>query len=174
MCSGRWRFSIGVSLLQLHVIALVAIIAIGTPVAYCLERFTAASSPSEALGNAAVADAAGNGSPAERYGPYSSVGHLAEAVGVILTQTPRRRLPRRDFRSDPRLHPRRQIRFQGSRPRDRTDVPDFGQDVMVTFWRITMPLSRLGLIVGIAIAWVRVVGEFGIVLIMASFPRGSA
>jgi molybdate/tungstate transport system permease protein len=35
-----------------------------------------------------------------------------------------------------------------------------------------MPLARLGLAAGIALAWVRALGEFGIVLILAYYPQG--
>jgi molybdate/tungstate transport system permease protein len=37
---------------------------------------------------------------------------------------------------------------------------------------VTVPLARLGIAVGLAIAWVRALGEFGIVLIVAYFPQG--
>ncbi len=40
------------------------------------------------------------------------------------------------------------------------------------FLRITLPLARAGLAAGLALAWVRAVGELGIVLIIAYFPQG--
>lgn len=41
-----------------------------------------------------------------------------------------------------------------------------------TFWSITFPVASRGLGAGLALAWVRVVGEFGVVMIFAYFPQG--
>lgn len=40
------------------------------------------------------------------------------------------------------------------------------------FWRVTLPLSRLGLAVAFSIAWVRTIGEFGAVVVTAYYPSG--
>ncbi len=40
------------------------------------------------------------------------------------------------------------------------------------FWRITLPLSRLGLAVALSLAWVRALGEFGAVMVTSYFPAG--
>jgi molybdate/tungstate transport system permease protein len=40
------------------------------------------------------------------------------------------------------------------------------------FFRITLKLARTGIAAGLALAWVRTVGELGIVLIIAYFPQG--
>ncbi|HET9147007.1 MAG TPA: ABC transporter permease subunit [Acetobacteraceae bacterium] len=40
------------------------------------------------------------------------------------------------------------------------------------FFRVALPLSRNGLAAALALAWVRAVGELGIVLIIAYFPQG--
>lgn len=40
------------------------------------------------------------------------------------------------------------------------------------FRRVTLPLARGGLAAGLVVAWVRVIGEFGIVMIFAYFPQG--
>jgi molybdate/tungstate transport system permease protein len=40
------------------------------------------------------------------------------------------------------------------------------------FWRVTLPLSRLGLAVALSIAWVRAIGEFGAVVVTAYYPSG--
>ncbi len=37
---------------------------------------------------------------------------------------------------------------------------------------MTLPLARLGLASALATAWVRALGEFGIVLIIAYYPQG--
>jgi molybdate/tungstate transport system permease protein len=40
------------------------------------------------------------------------------------------------------------------------------------FWRVTFPLSRLGLAVALSLAWVRAIGEFGAVVVTAYHPSG--
>ena len=40
------------------------------------------------------------------------------------------------------------------------------------FLRVTLPLSRLGLAVALSIAWVRAIGEFGAVVVTAYYPSG--
>jgi molybdate/tungstate transport system permease protein len=40
------------------------------------------------------------------------------------------------------------------------------------FLRVTLPLSRLGLALALSIAWVRAIGEFGAVVVTAYYPSG--
>ena len=40
------------------------------------------------------------------------------------------------------------------------------------FWRVTLPLARLGLAAALGFAWVRAIGEFGAVVITAYYPAG--
>ena len=41
-----------------------------------------------------------------------------------------------------------------------------------TFYRVTLPLAARALAAGLAITWVRIIGEFGIVMVFAYFPQG--
>ncbi|MHB8145776.1 MAG: ABC transporter permease subunit [Vulcanimicrobiaceae bacterium] len=47
-----------------------------------------------------------------------------------------------------------------------------GQPPWQVFWRITFPLARVGLAAALSLAWVRALGEFGAVLIVAYYPAG--
>jgi molybdate/tungstate transport system permease protein len=47
-----------------------------------------------------------------------------------------------------------------------------GLTPMKVFVRVTLPLSRLGLAVAVSIAWVRAIGEFGAVVVTAYYPSG--
>lgn len=47
-----------------------------------------------------------------------------------------------------------------------------GLPPMKVFLRVTLPLSRLGLAVALSIAWVRAIGEFGAVVVTAYYPSG--
>ena len=40
------------------------------------------------------------------------------------------------------------------------------------FWRVTLPLARLGLAVALSITWIRTVSEFGAVMVTAYYPSG--
>ncbi|MBV8817565.1 MAG: ABC transporter permease subunit [Acidobacteriaceae bacterium] len=47
-----------------------------------------------------------------------------------------------------------------------------GRNAWQVFWRISFPLSRLGLAVALSVAWVRAIGEFGAVAVTAYYPSG--
>jgi len=61
-----------------------------------------------------------------------------------------------------------------------TDVPvvileagrTLGASPWQRFWRLSLPLASSGLATAVALAWVRAMGEFGIVMIFAYFPQG--
>ena len=40
------------------------------------------------------------------------------------------------------------------------------------FWRVTLPLARLGLAVALSVTWIRTLGEFGAVAVTAYYPAG--
>ena len=39
-------------------------------------------------------------------------------------------------------------------------------------WRVTLPLARLGLAAAVSLAWVRALGEFGAIMVTAYYPHG--
>jgi len=47
-----------------------------------------------------------------------------------------------------------------------------GQTPAKVFFRVTLPLARVGLAVALSIAWVRAIGEFGAVVVTAYYPSG--
>jgi molybdate/tungstate transport system permease protein len=47
-----------------------------------------------------------------------------------------------------------------------------GLDRSQTFWRVTLPIARLGFAVALSLAWVRALTEFGAVVITAYYPAG--
>lgn len=47
-----------------------------------------------------------------------------------------------------------------------------GLTPLKVFLRVTLPLSRLGLGVALSLAWVRAIGEFGAVVVTAYYPSG--
>jgi len=47
-----------------------------------------------------------------------------------------------------------------------------GSRPWAVFWRVTFPLSRLGLAAAVSLAWLRALGEFGAVVVTAYYPAG--
>ncbi len=106
------------------------------------------------------------------YGPYSWIGQPLDRLGLSLTNTPSAFLLAQVYGSAPYFVVAARSAFEGV-PRELEQISlTLGQSPWRTFWRITVPLSGLGLGAGVALAWVRALGEFGIVLIVAYYPQG--
>ncbi len=106
------------------------------------------------------------------YGPYGWAGNLARSVGVELTNSASAFVIAQVYAAAPYYIIAARSAFEGVNPELEQISLTLGQTPWRTFWRVTLPLARLGIGVGIAIAWVRALGEFGIVLIIAYFPQG--
>jgi molybdate/tungstate transport system permease protein len=106
------------------------------------------------------------------YGPYGWAGSAAHRVGVELTNTPAAFVLAQVYAAAPYFIIAARSAFESVDPDLEQISLTLGRTPWETFWRVTLPLARLGLGVGIAIAWVRALGEFGIVLIIAYFPQG--
>ena len=106
------------------------------------------------------------------YGPYGSVGRFARLLGLELTNSPAAFILAQVYAAAPYYIIAARAAFEGVDPDLEQIAATLGKTPWITFWRVTLPLARLGLGVGIAIAWVRALGEFGIVLIIAYFPQG--
>jgi molybdate/tungstate transport system permease protein len=106
------------------------------------------------------------------YGPYSALGRAAGALGLDLTNTPAAFLLAQIYASAPYYVLAARAAFEGV-PREYEDIArTLGRGPWHTFWHVSLPLARLGLATGLALAWVRALGEFGIALIVAYYPQG--
>ncbi len=106
------------------------------------------------------------------YGPYSMFGGPLGRLGLSLTNTPQAFLLAQIYASAPYYIIAARSAFEGV-PRELEQISlTLGQSSWRTFWRITVPLAALGIGAGVALAWVRALGEFGIVLIIAYYPQG--
>jgi molybdate/tungstate transport system permease protein len=106
------------------------------------------------------------------YGPNSWVGHAAGGLGIELTNTPVAFVLAQVYAAAPYYIIAARSAFEAVDPELEQISLTLGYAPWATFWRVTVPLARLGIAVGLAIAWVRALGEFGIVLIVAYFPQG--
>jgi molybdate/tungstate transport system permease protein len=156
-------------------LALLVIVAIGTPLSYWLAR---SSFYGKAVVEALVLlplltpPLAMGILLAMFYGPYSWVGRAAGALGIELTNTPAAFVLAQVYAAAPYFVVAARSAFEAVDPELEQISLTLGKSAWQTFWYVTVPLARLGLVAGIAIAWVRALGEFGIVLIIAYFPQG--
>ncbi len=106
------------------------------------------------------------------YGPYGWLGRPLGHLGLELTNTPAAFVLAQVYSSAPYFVVAARAAFEGV-PRELEQMSfSLGQSALRTFARITLPLSALGLAAALALAWVRALGEFGVVLIIAYYPQG--
>lgn len=166
--------SIGVSL-GYSLISLVLIVAFGTPLAWWLARHSfpgkrvleaiillALLTPPLAMGILLTT----------LFGPYGRVGRLVEHTGVELTNSAPAFVLAQFYGGLPYYVVAARAAFEGVSRQLEHIALTLGKSPWQTFWLVSMPLARLGLAAGIALAWVRAFGEFGIVLILAYYPQG--
>ncbi|WP_234052926.1 MULTISPECIES: molybdenum ABC transporter permease [unclassified Xanthobacter] len=156
-------------------LAMVIIILLGTPLAWWLARSRARGkwiadvllllpllSPPLALGILL----------ASFYGPYGPAGALLSHAGLVLSNNPPAFILATCYGAGPYFVIAARSAFEG--------VPLELEEVGLTLGRgpvelvalVTLPLAAPGLLMALAVAWVRAVGEFGIVLVVAYFPQG--
>jgi molybdate/tungstate transport system permease protein len=166
--------AIGISL-SYSLVALVLIVALGTPLAWWLARHSfhgkwvleaiilqALLTPPLAMGILLTT----------LYGPYGLVGRLVAHAGVELTNSAPAFVLAQFYGALPYYVVAARAAFEGV-PRELEHIAlTLGKSPWQTFWLVSLPMARLGLAAGIALAWVRALGEFGIVLILAYYPQG--
>lgn len=106
------------------------------------------------------------------YGPYGWLGAWLNQWGLSLTNTGPAFVLAQVYASAPYYVVGARAAFEGV-PADLEQIArTLGDTPPRVFRRVTLPLSLLGLGAALSIAWVRALGEFGVVLIMAYFPQG--
>lgn len=109
---------------------------------------------------------------ASLYGPYGPAGALAGRVGLVLTNTAPAFVLAQIYAAMPYYVVALRAAFEAV-PRELEDIAlTLGKERWQVFFEVSLPMARLGLAAGLALAWVRALGEFGIVLIVAYFPHG--
>lgn len=109
---------------------------------------------------------------ASLYGPYSAAGALLGRVGLVLTNTAPAFVLAQVYGAMPYYVLTARAAFEAV-PRELEDIAlTLGKERWQVFLEVSLKLARLGIAAGLALAWVRALGEFGIVLIIAYFPHG--
>lgn len=155
--------------------ALGIVLVLGTPLAFWLARYRFRGhalvdalllvpllTPSLAMGILLIST----------YGPNASLGRLAEQLGLSLTNTPAAFVLAQVYASAPYYVLGARAAFKVVPPGLEEAARTLGDSPWRIFWRVTLPLAGVELGVATAIAWVRALGEFGIVLIVAYHPQG--
>jgi molybdate/tungstate transport system permease protein len=168
-----WR-AIATSLIG-GAIAVVLIALFGTPLAFYLARRSGrAATVAEALVliPALMPTLALGILLATIYGPAAPAGALFARAGLILTNSPAAFVLAALYAALPTYI----IAARAALASVPTAYEDIARTLGDTPWRvatrITLPLARHGLAAALALCWVRALGEFGIVLILAYYPAG--
>ncbi|SFM97790.1 molybdate/tungstate transport system permease protein [Izhakiella capsodis] len=161
--------------MTLGLLALGIIIVIGTPAAWWLSRSRERKrllgellvmipllTPPLAMGILLVS----------AFGPYGVIGHWLTVLGMTLVNNPAAFVLAQVYGALPYFIVVARSAF--------ATVPDtileaghtLGGSDWACFRRLTLPLALPGLASAVSLAWVRAVGEFGIVMIFAYFPQG--
>ena len=92
-------------------------------------------------------------------------------VGLAFVFTPKGIVLAQFFVNVPFMFRIMRSTFQGINPRYEYVAQTLGCTEAQTFWRVTMPMSKDGLMAGSIITWCRGIGEFGAALMVAGATR---
>lgn len=106
------------------------------------------------------------------YGPAAPAGAAFARVGLVLTNTPAAFVLAGLYAALPTYIIAARSAL-AEVPREFEQIArTLGDFPGRVFFRVTLPLAQRGLAAALALCWVRAMGEFGIVLIIAYFPAG--
>jgi molybdate/tungstate transport system permease protein len=106
------------------------------------------------------------------FGPYGSAGRLIERYGVFMTNNALAFVVTQIYVGMGYYVLGAVAAIDAVPLRLQQHAALLGQTPARVFFRVTLPLSRLGLAVALSIAWVRAIGEFGAVVVTAYYPSG--
>src|SRR5712692_9753183 len=104
------------------------------------------------------------------FGPNQGLGAALDAAGVQLVDNLAGIILAQMFVSAPFVVVTARAAFEAVPEVHENISRALGENALVTFWRVALPLARDGIIAGVIFAWMRSMGEFGATLIMAYHP----
>lgn len=102
------------------------------------------------------------------FGPYSFLGRIIpidftqSVLGIIIAQT---------YVASPFIILPSQAAFEAVPEKYETMARVLGKKKSEVFFRVTLPLAKTGILVGLLMAWIRSIGELGATLMMAYNPH---
>ncbi len=109
---------------------------------------------------------------AATYGPAAPAGAALARLGLILTNTPAAFILAALYAALPTYIIAARAALREVPPELEDVARTLGQSPRAVFFRVSLPVAQRGLAAALALAWVRAMGEFGIVLIIAYYPQG--
>ena len=106
------------------------------------------------------------------YGPYGPAGSLLARMGVELVNNPAAFVLAQWYGALPWFITSARSAFAAVPVAILEAGRTLGASPWQRFRRLSLPLAAPGLATAVALAWVRAIGEFGIVMIFAYFPQG--
>jgi molybdate/tungstate transport system permease protein len=153
-------------------ISTLILIFFGTSIAYCLARYdfrgklilqTVVIFPLILPPLASGALLLGVFSPSSALGSYfPSIDFTQSIVGIIIAQT---------YVSSPFMILTSQAAFEGVDRSYEMTSRILGKSKIETFFKVTLPLAKAGIMIGILLTWVRSIGELGATMMMAYNPH---
>ncbi|WP_156448684.1 ABC transporter permease [Mycobacterium sp. NAZ190054] len=105
------------------------------------------------------------------YGPHSDIGGVFAAAGVPLIGSFAAIVLAQVYVASPFVIMSAMVAFRGVDPRLEHAAATLGDKPIVTFFRVTLPVAGPTIAAGLALAWVRALGEFGATVIVAYNPQ---
>lgn len=106
------------------------------------------------------------------YGPAAPAGVAFARIGLVLTNTPAAFVLAAVYAALPTYIVAARAALAEVPPELEAVARTLGDTPLRVFFRVTLPLAQRGLAAALALCWVRALGEFGIVLIIAYHPAG--
>ncbi|WP_241023497.1 ABC transporter permease [Paraburkholderia sp. Ac-20340] len=155
--------------------ALAIIVAVGTPLSFWLARargwpgravetlvLVSLLTPSLATGILLVC----------AYGPYGPVGAMLSRLGWSLNNNPASFVVAQVYGGLAYFVISARTAFENVPRTLEEAAQDLGCTPWKTFWYVSLPLTAREVATGAVIAWVRIIGEFGIAAVFSYFPQG--
>lgn len=170
---GDWH-AVEVSV-TLSAVAMIIIMGVGMPLAFWLARtknrlkwavetlvLLSLLMPSLAIGILLVSV----------YGPYGSVGELLGRVGISLNNNASSFVLAQVYGGFAYFVMAARTAFENVPRILEEAAQDLGCSPWRAFWCVSFRLAAREILVGAVVAWVRIIGEFGIVAVFSYFPQG--
>jgi len=106
------------------------------------------------------------------FGVYGAVGGWLERYGIVMTNTPTAFVATQVYVGMGYYVLGAVAALDAVPAMLQKQASLLGLTPLGVFLRVTLPLSRLGLAVALSLAWVRAIGEFGAVVVTAYYPSG--
>ncbi len=104
------------------------------------------------------------------YGPYGLVGGPFASAGLELDTTFVGVVLAQIFVASPFVIIAARSAFEAVDPALEEVAATLGKSAWQIFWRINLPVARLGIVAGLLLGWLRALGEFGATAVMAYHP----